>query len=529
MVILRRVESCPELASETRPLREAGSVQQHAGASKQEGARAAPAWLDQVPVVVQHGFCNPAKSAALRFNALDLAMPVEPPLAPAQKMPHQAQNAFLNMDDLKKEECTAGQHAAFTQKAFYARTTDNTLYRLKLNQRPTTSLHEFIVPRLLAALGFDAAMPQTRLVSDQATPQASGDVWIASPVVDGYRDLACFLLEDGISYVPPMHRQAYQELKTRCEEARAQTDQIRNGAEVKQLLSRLPKGNFSALTHEQHALLQPLRDLSRHALVCQYKMFALLPQTFGRELKRAYYMAEIINNWDFMNHGLSNFGYAVQNGKIRACSVDGGNSGPVGFGGKLKTESGLQANQPACIDDPFALTPGPANPHAYLHNQLPANVRLDHVSTTYAQTGSLPRSMAFSPFVQEIIRNERARHEVDVKFDAPREAMEVAWRLKHIPPGRIQDLLQALFDQGLAHADPAIRRLFTPEITRFDSPQALANIYQSRMEAIVARAEHGGHLQRWVVANPLQALALRFNITRSERAFKHVGVTPAAP
>lgn len=512
MVTLRRIESCPQIVPEVHPVQENANTGRIAG----QRSLSVPAWLDRIPRVLPHGFFDPPENAALGFSALDLAVPAGQP--PARNpvitvAPPAMDGLFIDMADLQQTESGHDSQAAFTQKAFYARAADGSLYRLKLNQRPTTTVHEFIVARLLAALGFDAAMPQTRLVSGDVVPQAAGDVWLASPVIEGYRDLGPFLQEEGISHVAPSQRPAYQALKDACDAAQAQAAQIREGPGIRDLLMKYPKGSFGALTAQQHALLQPLRDCSRHALQCQYKMFKLLPHEFARELMRAYYIADIVANWDFMNHGLGNFGFVVRDGKASGWVVDGGNSGPIGFGGGLKTESSLLARGPACIDDPFARTPGPASPHAYMHDDIPADdaLLLDHVSRTYALTGSLPRSPAFSPFIQKIIHDEQVREEVGVKFSAPLEAMEVAWRLKALPPGRVQACMQALFDQGLAHPDPAIRRLFTPEVTRFANAQALSDSYLRRIEAIIARAEDGGHLQRWADTHPLQAMVTRRN------------------
>lgn len=404
-----------------------------------------------------------------------------------------------------------------TCAAHYRADADGRHYRLKLNAgRPGVSFHEVFASQLLNAIGFSCA-PRAALVSHSAGTMGAGpgDIWIASQALEGFEDAGVFLTRSGVEHVDPSLKDRYRAHAARCRDATREAASLLETPAVRSLVEGWPKGGVDRLTARQHATLQPLRDCYRRALQAQDRMFELLPPAFGRELLRAFYVCEIVANWDFMNHARANTGFTVKNGIVRAHTVDFGNSGPIGFGGQSKAASLAAARLPARIDDPYLREPGPdASAGAARPLLWQEDMRFEAVSRTFGVVGQLPRSAAFARFLAPVIRAERE------SGAAPDEALEVAWHLSRLPRDCIHRFARAMFAQGRAHPDAAIARLFFPGVTPFDDADALARAYQRRVDGIVERAMHGGQLQRWAARHPEQAARIAHGLaTPGEPAF----------
>ena len=442
----------------------------------------------------------PSKHTGL--EALDLAIELRgrpPACRPTEMM---LPGLVVDAEALTSDEAFSAEGAS-SQKSFYATHADGTRFRLKYNEdRPGITVHEIIAANLLNAIGFTQA-PKTALVSDAGGKFGSPDmVRIASPKLPGFKDLGLFLVglggigdkakeAKGIDYVAADDVAAYKaHLRTYHKTLR--TIEKRK-ADDPALAALCRKGHYDKLTPAQHALLQPLRDLHRKALQEQEKMFDLLPDAFRHELLLAFYTAEIVASWDFFNHDRANSGYAFDGNAISGHTVDHGNSGPNGFNGRRKADSLASANLPARTDDPYAKKDG-----SYPQNRLQAaDTDLTRISPSFANMG-LPRSPVMAFLLKPTILAERSRETPGAAvFPLPNEALEVAWRLQQLPRHYVQGVVAAIYAQGRSHADPAVRRLFDPGTTGYAGPEALADDYQQRIDALVARAEAGGRLARW--------------------------------
>lgn len=425
---------------------------------------------------------------------------------------------ILDLADLGPVDAGPAKEGASTQAAHYRADADGKRYRLKCNaNRPGVTFHEVFASRLLDAIGFSCA-PKAALVSHSAGKlgAAPGDVWIASPELRGFEDVGPFLVRSGIAHVDPSSKAAYQTHVATHQGAIGQAHALLEEPAVKALMHGYSKGGIDKLDARQHADLQPLRDCYRRALQAQDRMFELLPAAFRRELLRAFYASEIVANWDFLNHERANTGFTVRDGSVRAHTVDFGNSGPIGFGGKLKAESLAAARQPARIDDPHLHAGAPLAPTGYLCSHLDErDVQFTTVSRSFALVGQLPRSAVFARFLAAVIRLERdSDASVRVSRAAPDEALEVAWHLSKLPRGCVSRFARQFFEQGRAHADRAIAALFDPATTAFRDSDALAQAYQQRIDGIVDRAMRGDQLRRWATRNPERAARIAHDAAR---------------
>jgi hypothetical protein len=453
--------------------------------------------------------------------ALDLAMPkpsvaTRPNGGSADVRPGKF---ILNLKDLQPVDASGAKEGASTQAAHYRADADGNRYRLKFNaNRPNVTFHEIFASQLLNAIGFSCA-PKAALVGHSVGKLGAGpnDVWIASPELKGFEDVGRFLIESGAKHVAHSLEGAYRKHVARHSEALAEADAQLARPAVKALMDGYKKGGVDTLTAGQHADLQPLRDSYRHALQAQDKMFDLLPPAFRRELLSACYASEIVGNWDFMNHERANTGFTVkEDGTVRAHTVDFGNSGPIGFGGKLKSESLAAARQPARIDDPHLHVPGPLAPAGYAQDNLDErDVQFETVSPTFGLVGQLPRSAVLAPFLAPILHQERDSDPSGaLSRAAPDEALEVAWHLSKLPSGSVSQFAKTMFEQGKAHADGAIAQLFSSATTAFRDSDALAQAYQQRIDGIIDRAMRGDQLQRWASRNPEQATRIAQHVAQ---------------
>jgi hypothetical protein len=234
-------------------------------------------------------------------------------------------------------------------------------------------------------------------------------------------------------------------------------------------------------------------------------------------LLHAFYTSEIIGNWDVMNHERANTGFTVENGEVRAHTVDYGNSGPIGFGGKFKEESGAAANQAARIDEPYSQVPDALAPSGYRQDNLGTrgspesrfgkrDLSFTTVSDSFGQIGQIPRTAVLGHMLAPALAAELGRGiPGEPRATAPDAALEVAWQLTQLPRGHIKQFAAQMYAQGQAHPDSAVRKLFSPETTGFADSDALADAYQQRIDGIVARAMQDGQLQRWAERNPERA------------------------
>jgi hypothetical protein len=408
---------------------------------------------------------------------------------------------IIDRDSLNEVDDRSEKEGASTQAAQYMTDREGNRYRLKCNaDRPNVTFHEVFAAQMLNVMGF-SGVPAARFVSDYTDKEdrSAGEVWIASPQVEGFTDLGPFLVGSGKQYVSENQKTAYQQHLDAYHAAQGRARQILSGeGPAAQLMKGYRKGGVSELDETQHAALQPLRDEYRAGLQAQERMLALLPPQFHDALLRAFYTSEVVGNWDFLNHDRANTGFSIQGGMVRSHTVDFGNSGPIGFGGKTKPASIATARQPARKDDPYLRAT------TYPHETLSmADVETRAVSRTYGAVGQIPRSAVSAHILAPAIVQERERNSVDEPIDtAPPQALEVAWHLKSLPSVLVRQFAAAFFDKGSNHADPAIRALFSPQTTGFANSEALAEEYEARVKDIVDRAQKGGQLRRWVTRNP---------------------------
>lgn len=395
---------------------------------------------------------------------------------------------------------------ASSQAADHSLGPDGQHYRVKHNAgRAAVTFHEVFAGRLSEALGFNHA-PRASLIAHR--PDSNGraeGVRIASSLVVGFRDLGQFLQRDGLSHVPANLKQAYATRLAEHQAAQGAVQAALAEPDVKALLQKHPKGGFSKLGPAEHRTMQALRDAHRRALQAEDQMLELLPSEFRSQLLHAFYASEVLGNWDFMNHERANTGFAFENGKPRCFTVDYGNSGPIGFGGRRTEDSLACANEPARIDDPYAGAVERSGAQPYMQGLLRAeDVANTAVSKTFSSLGQLPRSTVFADLLGATVVAER-EHADGLKRRPPDEALEVAWRLQHLPADTVKNFARAFYAQGEKSDDPAIRELFESRTTGFAGPDALAAMYQSRIDAIVARANQDGVLASWAQRNPERA------------------------
>jgi len=487
--------------------------------------RAASPPTDDAPAMKRLRIPVPARPEReqIGISALDLALAA----TSAAIGPRSSADTEIKLDKLffTAAELTAVQapgtsEGASTQAAHYRADNEGNRYRLKFNKdRPQVTFCDVFVPRFLESIGFPDE-PAAAFVCDPHNQlgKGAGAVWIASPELPGFKDVGAFLVESGIHHVEPDLRAAYTQHLDNHTRQMEQVQALIAQPEIKALLERYPKGGFDQLDESEHTLLQPLRDCYLKALQAQDKMLPLLPPVFSRLLLRKFYMNEIIGNWDFENHDRANTGYTVNNGTVRVHTVDFGNSGPIGYGGKFKHESGKSAMQPARVDEPAARIPNKLMPSGYGQSNffLEQDLHFETVSRTFGGLGQLPRSSVLGGLLAPVIVAEREHDPSDGRpHTAPDEALEIAWHLTQLPPDRGARFTEQMFEQGLNHPDYAIRRLFSKKYTGYPDGAALAHAYQQRIDGIIARAQEGGQLERWAARNPERAAEISAHVTRT--------------
>ncbi len=480
-------------------------------------------------------FQQKVPSVKSSVDALDLAHPKKTKASSTTVEPRhdetKLKNLIIDFTDFEAVDQGAGKEGASSQAARYMKIGEKG-YRLKRNEnRPNVTFHEVFAARLLNTMGF-ANAPSTSFVSDAAgkPDRNANDVWIASPQVSGFKDLGSFLAESGKKYVSEDQKDAYQKHLDAYHRSHIDAKNLLEGeGPIAKQMSGYKKGGVEKLDDAQHAELQPLRDHYRAALQAQEQMLDLLPPSFHDELLRSFYTSEIVGNWDFLNHDRANTGFAIDKGTAKAHTVDFGNSGPIGFGGKTKPESLTAANQPARIDDPYLQKITNRNQLTwYIQGKLhKPDVEMTAVSRTFGAVGQLPRSSVSAHLLAPVIVQERERGPEDKGglHAAPSQALEVAWQLKNLPPDIIGQFANTFFEQGRNHKDPAIKELFSLKITGYADGNALAREYQSRVNQIVSRAEQGGQLLRWVERNPERAAEISRQASKQSSGDEQLAVT----
>jgi hypothetical protein len=360
---------------------------------------------------------------------------------------------IIDSADLKPVSESGAQEGASTQAARYMIDREGNRYRLKCNaNRPGVTFHEVFAAQMLNAMGFSCA-PAASFVSDSARklgPEAS-DVWVASPQVPDFKDLGAFLVKSGKEHVPPEQRSVYEQHLGSYNKACNEAQRLLAKGPAAELMKGYRKGGVDELDARQHTVLQPLRDCYRNALQAQERMWSLLPPSFHDELLRAFYTSEIVGNWDFLNHDRANTGFAIEDGAVKAYTVDFGNSGPIGFGGKGKRDSLVAANQPARKDDPYLRIPDGVLPGGYMQSNLnDADIDTQAVSHTFGAAGQIPRSAVSAHMLAPVIVQERGRSAGDEPLGtAPAQALEIAWHLASLPKNLIRQFAGAFFRTGL--------------------------------------------------------------------------------
>ncbi|KAF1035357.1 MAG: hypothetical protein GAK35_04210 [Herbaspirillum frisingense] len=433
-----------------------------------------------------------------------------PPVVPGRAAPH-VTPVLAEAGQFMRSSGTQAAGAGATQSAYFAEL-DGVAYRVKLNppDRLTNTFHEVLSARLLNDIGLHVNPPSAWVVDE-------GEIWVASRVIPNARDLGPYLLHAAGEQAtrPGKPGREAGEALARYRELDGLKQSLSASDAIRPLLEKYRKGGFDQLTASEHAALQPLRDVARHMLQVQEQILDLLPQ--GRALRSslltAAYAGEVVGEWDFLNDlRFNTMVYQDEAGGIHVQTVDRGVSGPVGFGGELKEKCEERANQPAKISDPYASAN--AAESFYLPGMFSRrDMDFRKPSPSAGLIGSIPRSASSAFIFKDVIRNER-EHLVlqpDTGSKArlapqgmPEEALQVAWLLKHrADPQMVARSIAAACNECRRH--PATRAMLRPEVMGAADARALAALYNARIQAIIARAEEGGALNRWANRNPAQA------------------------
>ncbi len=414
---------------------------------------------------------------------------------------------------------------ASTQPARYLR--DNatqTLYRCKLNEnRPRNTFSDVVMPQMMVhAYGFDDVPQPVFLVdNDNRLGKGSDAVWVASPMVSGFKDWGPFLVESGARHVEPHNRDAYAAHLRDHADASRSAQELRKTPDIAGLMTRFPKGGFDKLDQSGHETLQPLRDRSRDALQRQDRMLELLPDEFNRALASAFYLGEVPGNWDLANHERANTGFVIDDEGVHAPTVDWGNTAPVaGFGGNLKRDSQRAANQPARVDEPYARVPDALTPSGYMQDFLrDDDLKYENPSKTFGAIGGIPRAAVLGGLQRPVIESEREFEPASrTRHDAPDAALAVAWQLSRAPGTRVERVVEQIFALATGENLPAsVTQLFSEKTTGYANAGAFAKAQNDRTKALIARAKEGRQLERWVEKNPERAAEISQRVARALR------------
>jgi hypothetical protein len=433
--------------------------------------------------------------------ALDLALaPIHGPSRqpPAATAEHPLSIPLHRLEPVANPQGSS-EGASTQRSSFFRDVASGGIYRLKLNQnRPANTLHEVFCAHLIAAMGFECA-PRTLFIAEGSDD--ANNVRIGSPLVEGFLDLGEFLLERGVDHVPSAAEQdRYQQFLR----AYAQEQETIKGhvARLHDLLSAYPKGGYDRLSPAEHGRLQPLRDAYRRQIERQQGMLDLLPTPFHQTLRHAFYVSEIVGNWDFLNHDFANTGFVVGAKGVRVHTVDFGNAGAMGFGGLSKQANGRHPNVPARIDDPYGRIPGGVigyQPQLHADKECaPLGVR----PLTFGAIGQIPRSMVFAHLHADVVSGEReasGQH-------PPAEALAIAYRLKFLDHDFSRQFITRFFETVRANPDRAIRAL--ADCAHVSEAELIRGL-EGRIRDIVQRAQAHGELARWERKHPEVAIAIR--------------------
>lgn len=190
------------------------------------------------------------------------------------------------------------------------------------------------------------AAPQTQFLIHKAYPRRENgapQVLIASPMITGYSDLGDFFISPVVDkFIQHQKIEVQQEVRI-----------------LQQRILDINEKSKDVITAEDK--IERIRLMK--------KIYNYLPDYFHQEIEKAFAASKLVNNWDFANLSLNNIGckWTLDNNKVvkfESAFVDFGNSGPIGFGGKVKerslaranTEAKIQLNKPRDYDPAIAFT-----------------------------------------------------------------------------------------------------------------------------------------------------------------------------
>jgi len=330
---------------------------------------------------------------------------------------------------------------------------------------------------------------------------------VASPVLTGFRDLGLFVMdrEVMVRLIEENRVEEYDQAIALYNTAQARYDFIVNETTIDTY-----EGDRVADLQQAHA----------DQLKAMQTAYSMLPKPLRDETAKAYLASTWIGNWDFVNFGLANFGFYREehSGRLRAATVDFGNSLQQGFGGRQKQNSwdtigkkkGL--NDRARPDDPM----------------LPVEVKQAWAGTlkfsdplhakSVSDIGNLPRMIPIAPLIAPQIQAETT-HGIggplapDTKEMVP--FFEAAYRISLIPD-------EAIFSIAMQHwpwDDEADVEFFPrhkmkkppvpgreedpPQYMERDAPgyKEMAQIMMQRRDDIAGRFD----FDRFVERHPLEA------------------------
>ena len=185
------------------------------------------------------------------------------------------------------------------------------------------AMWEVLSGQLYALTGM--VCPDLRLIMMQGeSADLLPEMCVASPIISAYQDLGDFLIEDSAWFIDKSNIEDWGKYRNI----------------IKEINERGRKGEI------------PAGDKLRR-LAAMEKIYEMMPRYFHHEIEKAFAASKFIANWDFANFSLANIGcrFSLDGDqrvvKVESVFVDFGNSGVIGFGGKIKEQSFERANSEA--------------------------------------------------------------------------------------------------------------------------------------------------------------------------------------
>ena len=443
---------------------------------------------------------NASSSGANMLSAAD-----EAPVAPATLAQHLLNQYFIDREQSGLRPLNVeGSGAACSHEAAHMIDGAGNHYRVKSNKYGgAATTQEVLSASVLSLLGFPHT-PEARLVTGFQDAAAEPKLRIASKMIPGFRDWGVFLERDAAAFFPEVSeaRAAYEAALAKFNSAEADKHRLlQDNPAMSVALSRDAKRALKTVAGSDQWLepLRQYRDARFAQARAQDTMLSLLPESFKDALVRAFYVSEVVANWDFVNHERANTGWVIpegaslneMSGPLVAVSVDFGNSGLNGFKGQDKAGSAHEMARAARFDDPYQAF------EKLKLRSISGSASFENISASFGMVGFLPRSSVYAKLLESVIADE-ARSGSPCP---PAAAIEVAYRLSRLPHGTIAKHVDAFFDAGSQHPQQWIRDIFQAD-------HGMGEVWQRRCDAILQRVPEQV-MGSWLERNGARAVEIR--------------------